>query len=191
MKKTVVHLPLGAPISSASVVDRPPRTAAPAPRPQNPPNRQIQQALAVLQKAAEQMQETAQRLFASHREQLIRLSIEIAARILAKEIQDQNYQIEAILRQALEGIGSDRPMTIRLNPQDLQTIQQTAAKSDGTDAPLIRWIPDPTIQPAECVIETEEGIIEWIIEEHLRRISDALLSGVQTHDKNGNENLLD
>jgi len=191
MKATVVHLPSGAPISSAALVARPtrpePQAARPAP---TPPSRQIQQALAALQKAAEQMQESALRLFASHREQLIRLSIEIAAKILAKDIQEHNYQIESILQQALEGIGRDRPMTIRLNPQDLQTIQQTAEKTDGANSALIRWIPDPTVKPADCVIETEEGIIEWIIEEHLKRISEALTAGTRVHDENGNENLL-
>lgn len=191
MKTAVLHLPSGAPISSATVVAEPPQTKTQVSRPQPPlPNRQIQQALCALQQATEQVQECAGRLFASHREQLIRLSIEIAAKILAKDIQERNYQMEAILQQALEGIPQDRPMTVRFNPQDLQTFQATGEKNDSDLPALLRMIPDPSVRPGECIIETEEGIIEWIIQEHLNRISEALLAGVQCHDENGNENLL-
>jgi flagellar biosynthesis/type III secretory pathway protein FliH len=192
MKKAVIHLPSAGPISSAALVERPPRLQASANRPSPPPpNRQIQQALAALQKAAAQLQESAVRLFASHREQLIRLSLEIAAKILAKDIQEQNYQIEAILQKALEGIGSNLPITIRLHPQDLQTLQQAGENGIDRLPSSIRWIPDPTLKPAECILQTEEEMIEWIIDEHLKRISDALLAGVQTHDENGSTTSLD
>ncbi len=191
MKTTVIHLPSVAPISSAALVAAPQRRQPQTHSDQTTPqNRQIQQALLALHQAAEQMQQSSLRLFASHREQLIRLSIEIAAKILAKDTQEQNYQIEDILRQALEGIPCDRPITVRLNPQDLQTCQQTVEKNDTAQLALLRMIPDPSVRPAECIIETEDGIIEWIVQEHLKRISDALLAGVQPHDENTNENQL-
>lgn len=192
MKKTVIHLPSAGPISSAALVERPPRPEPAAHRAAPTiPNRQIQQALTALQKAAEQMQESAVRLLASHREQIIRLSLEIAAKILAKDIQEEHYQMEAILQKALEGLGSDQPITVRLNPQDLQTLQQTAANGNTLPFEQVRWIPDPTVGPAECIVQTEEEIIEWLIDEHLKRIADALLAGVSAHDENGNENILD
>ncbi len=191
MKTLIVQLPSTAPISSASIIDPPKCPAQPAARSESPlPNRQIQQALEALRQAAEQMQESAGRLFASHREQIIRLSIEIAAKILAKDIHEQNYQMETILQQALEGIPQDRPITIRLNPKDLQTCQEMMEKTGAEQPALIRLIPDPTVQPAECIVESEQGIIEWIIDEHLKRISEALLAGVQADDKNRSENLL-
>lgn len=191
MKTLIVQLPSTAPISSASLIDPPKHPAQPAAHPEPAvPNRQIQQALEALRQAAEQMQESAMRLFASHREQIIRLSIEIAAKILAKDIHEQTYQMEAILQQALEGIPQDRPIAVRLNPKDLQTCQDRKGKIGAEQPSLIRFIPDPSVRPAECIVESEQGIIEWIIDEHLKRIAEALLAGVQTNDKNRNENLL-
>jgi flagellar biosynthesis/type III secretory pathway protein FliH len=178
MSTPVIQLSGASPISSVALVD-PPVPAAKTPVPQTPSSemeiRRLRQAAAALEQAAEEIGNFSRQLFSSHREQLIRLSIEIAAKVLAKEIHQRNYEIEKIISQALEEVPQGRPVTVKLNPEDLKTYQQILSQKDAQTLSHIHPVADGSVGPGQCIIETEQGVIEWIIEEHLKRISDALL----------------
>ena len=45
------------------------------------------------------------------------------------------------------------------------------AKTSGGN---IRFVADPSVPRAECVLETTEGIVQSAIEQHIERIADAL-----------------
>jgi flagellar biosynthesis/type III secretory pathway protein FliH len=179
MSTPVIQLSGGSPISSVALVDTPrPTVQTPVAQPASSDAeiRRFRQAAAALEQAAQDIQDFSRQLFSSHREQLIRLSIEIAAKVLAKDIHQRNYEIEKIISQALEEVPQGRPVTVKLNPEDLKTYQKVLGQKDGPAPPHIHLAADGTVGPGQCIIETEQGVIEWIIEEHLKRISDALLS---------------
>jgi len=177
MSRPTVQLKSNSPISSVALVDQPKpavkTTVSAAGR--EAEIQKLQLTIKALEQAAEDLQEYGRQLFASHREQLIRLSIEIAAKVLAKDIHERNYEIEKIITQALEEIPKGQPVTVKLNPDDLKTCQQALDQKDEGAPEHLHLAPDWTIGPGECVVETEQGVIEWIIEDHLNRISNALL----------------
>lgn len=178
MSTPVVQLNGASPISSVALVDTPrPAAKTRAPSVSSETEiRRVRQSAAALDRGVEEIQEFGRQLFSSHREQLIRLSIEIAAKVLAKDIHERNYEIEKILSQALEEVPQGRPVTVKLNPEDLKTYQQTLDRKDPQTTAHLHLAADSTVGPGQCIIETEQGVIEWIIEEHLKRISDALLA---------------
>lgn len=137
--------------------------------------KQLAQVCAALSRAAEDLNETRSTLFSSHREQIVRLSLEIAARILAKEVADGNYAIEKIVLETLASAPPSRQMTIRLNPDDLKAFETAAAEQELNLPPSIEFAADRSVRPAECVIESELGTVESLIDEHLAKIGDALL----------------
>ncbi len=177
MNPPTVQLQSDSPISSVALIDPPePRSKTPAPAAQTEAeNKKIRQAARALEQAAGDIREYGRQLVGSHREQLIRLSIEIAAKVLAKEIHDRNYDMERILSQALEEVPKGKPVTVKLNPEDLKTCQQTLSQPSSGPPESIQLTADWTVRPGECIVQTEQGVIEWIIEDHLKRISAALL----------------
>jgi len=137
-------------------------------------NENVNRLCQVLSHAAENLQSFQEELFGSHREQIIRLSLEIAKKILIKDTHERNYDIEKILGEALKTSPSQQDVIIRLNPADLQEYQRITSDSEGGAIANVKLIADPGIGLAECVVETNKGMVEYLIEEHLNQISKAL-----------------
>lgn len=130
---------------------------------------------AALQNAVSQTEQLSKDIFVSHREQIVRLSIEIAARILARDVHQRNYDIESIVLQALQNFPAAQRMTIRLHPDDLAVWQDAVKKETLPSVENVLCIGDPSLQKAECVVETDQGVVEYLIEEQLKQVSAALL----------------
>ena len=137
-------------------------------------NENVNRLCTVLSRSAKDLQNFQEELFSSHRDQIIRLSLEIAKKILIKDTQDRNYDIEKILGDALKTAPSQQDVVVRLNPADLQEYQRITNDSEGSAIADIQLVADPGIGLAECVVETDKGMVEYLIDEHLNQISKAL-----------------
>jgi len=113
-------------------------------------------------------------IFAKHKQEIAKLSVEIARKILVQKVQDGDYEIESIVQEALKNAPTRHDVVVHLNPADIaqcQKLQQNDANSTLAD---IKFVSDTNIGRAECLLETPKGIIESVIAEHLERISEAL-----------------
>lgn len=136
---------------------------------------ELSQVCAALTNAVNTLQERQAALFSSHKEHIVRLSLEIAAKILAKEIADGHYAIETIVLDAMQSAPPAKHTTIRLNPDDVKAFETAAAEQGLSLPPHTELSPDWSVNRAECVIESELGTVESLIEEHLQQIGCALL----------------
>lgn len=135
---------------------------------------QLSQALSA---AVNEFKQLNENVFNSHREQIARLSVGIAEKILQKEIAQRQYDIEKIVQESLKTAPSQQDISIRLNPDDLQQFQHIL-KEKGSGIPLnAKLLPDANIGPAQCIIETDKGMIEHLIDKHLAQIAEALKTG--------------
>jgi flagellar biosynthesis/type III secretory pathway protein FliH len=128
-----------------------------------------------LQKAVGQIEQISKDLFVSHRESIVRLSLEIAAKILAKDIHQRNYDMEAIVLQAMQNLPPAQRITLRLHPEDLAIWQEAAGHDQMTAPENILCIGDWSVGKAECIVETDQGVVEYLIEEQLKQVATALL----------------
>ncbi len=129
-----------------------------------------------LEDAVAKINEFQKNLFESSKEQIAKLSVEIARKILVQEVQEGDYEIESIVKEALKNAPTHQDVVVHLNPEDLvqfQKVQQDDPASCGTLAG-IKFVADPNIGLAECLLESPKGIIESSINEHLERIGKAL-----------------
>jgi flagellar assembly protein FliH len=128
----------------------------------------------MLQGAVAKLNELYDEIFAGHNEAVARLSVEIARKVLMRDIDNGDYEIESIIKEALKNAPENSGLTIRLNPQDLENLQnlQNAGQPPFKDITLTA---DAAVGRAECVIESSRGIINVLIDEHLEQISQALL----------------
>lgn len=135
---------------------------------------QLSQALSEAINEFKRLNET---VFSSHREQIARLSVGIAEKILQNQISQGQYDIEKIVLESLKTAPSQQNVSIRLNPDDLQRFQQILKDKDSDVSFNAELLPDVNIGPAQCIIETDKGMIEHLIDKHLEQITEALKTG--------------
>ncbi len=132
------------------------------------------QACRILKALTDKLNQFYDTLFAGHKEEIARLSVEIARKILARQVQNGDYEIESIVKEALANAPTRQDVVVHLNPEDL-ILCQKAQQDEPSDALAgIKLVPDPNIGRAECLLETQKGIVESLIDEHLERIGKAL-----------------
>jgi flagellar biosynthesis/type III secretory pathway protein FliH len=112
-------------------------------------------------------------IFAGHKEEIARLSVEIARKVLMQKIQDRDYEIESIIKETLKNSPTRDGLIVHLNPEDLTSFQKVQ-KDNDTTLDGIKFLADSNIGCAECILESPTGIIKSLIDEHLEQISKAL-----------------
>ena len=127
-----------------------------------------------LQDAVNKVNEFQENIFKEHKEEIAKLSVEIARKILAQKVQEEDYKIESIIKEALKNAPTHQDVVVYLNPKDHAQYQKLQ-QDDGTGSLSgINFVADPNIGRAECLLETPKGIVESLIDEHLSRICEAL-----------------
>jgi flagellar biosynthesis/type III secretory pathway protein FliH len=132
------------------------------------------QAYQALNAVVKKLNEFYDKVFVEQREEIAKLSVEIARKILMRKVEDGDYEIEAIVKEALKNAPSRQNVVVHLHPEDLGQCQKV--QNDGADGALagVKFVSDPKIGRAECVVESPKGIIESLINGHLERIGKAL-----------------
>lgn len=113
-------------------------------------------------------------MMADAEQQLLDLAVDIARKVLMQEIQAQRYQIDPIVKEALLHVPARQDVLVHLNPDDYATCELARGSEDPSLAGKIRFVADPAVEPAECLLETIEGLVISSVEDHLESIADAL-----------------
>lgn len=132
------------------------------------------QLLSILKTIKETLSRFQEATFAKYSQDIARLSVEIARKVLEQKIKDNDYEIESIINQALDGLTIKQNIVVRLNPKDHKQIEELLKNSEIPDFHGLAFVADERISPAECILETPQGKIESLIEEKLHRITEAL-----------------
>jgi flagellar assembly protein FliH len=114
------------------------------------------------------------KVFAEHREEIAKLSVEIARKILMQKVEDGDYEIESIVKEALKNTPTRQDVVAHLNPEDFVQCQKAQQDEPAGILAGIKLVPDPNIGRAECLVESPKGIIESLINKHLEQIGKAL-----------------
>ncbi len=128
---------------------------------------------AALQEAAAKLNQVREDIVAGHHEAIARLSVEIARKIIMRNIDEGNYRIESIIKETLKNAPKSSDIVIRLNPQDLTDLQELQKAGQAAFSGL-KLEADPEIGRAECVVESSKGVIKVLIDEYLEQIGKAL-----------------
>jgi len=88
-----------------------------------------------------------------------------------QEIQAGRYEIEPIVSAALKHLPALDDVIVHLNGEDLAacSLEEGSPLGDG-----VRFVADPSVPRADCVIETPQGLVASAVEAHLDDISEAL-----------------
>ncbi|HIJ60036.1 MAG TPA: hypothetical protein HPP56_05410 [Nitrospirae bacterium] len=107
---------------------------------------------------------------------IINLSVEIAGRIIRKEIELDRNIITYIAQETLSRVeDKDETVTLRINPIDYDVIVEhmnRLKESSGLKNIIIE--PDISIEQGGCLLETQNGEIDARIEEQIKEMADAV-----------------
>jgi flagellar assembly protein FliH len=109
-----------------------------------------------------------------NRAEIARLAVEIARRILMCKAAKGDYEIQAIVEEALKRAPMRQNVVVRLNPEDLSRCQQLQKDNPQSPFAELEFTADWSIGRGECLVETPKGIVQSFLEEHLEHISEAL-----------------
>ncbi len=115
-----------------------------------------------------------QETLANNREEIARLAVEIARKILMHKIAQGDYDIQAVVEEALKRVPTRQSIVIRLNPEDLPRCQQHQQENPDSPFAELEFTADWSVGRGECLVETPKGIVKSFIEEHLEHIGEAL-----------------
>jgi flagellar biosynthesis/type III secretory pathway protein FliH len=122
----------------------------------------------------DKLNEFYDKIFAGHSEEIARLSVEIARKILMRKVEDGDYKIESIVKESLQNAPDRQDIVVHLHPEDVAQCQR--AQQDDPDSELagVKFVGDSNIGRAECLLESPKGIVKSLIDENLERIGRAL-----------------
>lgn len=174
----VISLKLGKPFKTVSVYNINAKTVSGSSAPEMTEQLKNQmdlynQACIVIQNLAEKLKNIYQNVIAERNEEITRLSVEIARKVLMQTVQQGDYKIEEIIKEILKNSPSQHDLIVHLNPKDLADIQKITQDNQEL-FPGIKLVPDNNVGLAECILESPRGIIKSLIDEHLEQIGKAL-----------------
>ncbi len=111
-------------------------------------------------------------LYAQTEKEVVQLALEIAKKIVNREIQADRNIIRTLVRVALSRVTEKKSVTVRLNPLDYKFLMENIEKLDdeGWDVSLQS---DNSIEQGGCLVETGCGDIDARIGEQFREVENA------------------
>ena len=135
----------------------------------------LSQTCQALDSAVAKLNEFYDQLLVEHKEEIARLSVEIARRILVQKVENGDYEIQSIIKEVLQNAPSRHDVIVHLNPDDFAQCQKALHQEEQDGAfDGIQFVCDGSVGRAECLLETPKGIIKSLINENLERIGQAL-----------------
>jgi flagellar assembly protein FliH len=109
---------------------------------------------------------------------IVDLAVKIARQVVLREVSLPNDTIRGALRQALSMLESPERIVVKLNPADLELLQQGVANKAGVISGVEHAVfeADDTITRGGCYIETDLGDVDARIESRLQVVEDTFKS---------------
>lgn len=127
-----------------------------------------------LEAAAVEIADLQSRLGGQFSEGIAKLSVAIAEKIIMKEIEKKNYDIEKIIAEAVRNAPLQKDMEVHLHPGDCDYYKKNFGGGDGNSVGGLQVVADHSVGPGQCIVETERGSSQFDIQGALDKIEEAL-----------------
>jgi type III secretion protein L len=125
-------------------------------------------------------EERAATLTKSWEENMVRLSVRVAEKIIGEQIKLQPESIVSMVSEALKGARPARRLAIQVNQEDVPYVraQIDRLKDSASLGSLIEVVPSANVRRGGCVIDSELGIVDARLETQLKCLEEVLARGV-------------
>lgn len=121
--------------------------------------------------------------------QIIDLAIEIAKHILQTEALNNSEIVIQQARKAIKELDDDVIFSIKLNPENINILRKAKSEiiNDTALASKVKLIPDNSIEPGGCILETSAGTIYATLESQLEKVRNSLKNNLLQNNNNREE----
>ncbi len=125
-----------------------------------------------LRDAIEEVYATREQIFRHSEEDLLKLSILVARKIIHREVSLDRGILSNVVAAALDHTSEHDELVVRLNPEDLKLVnsQKQISLSGLAENRLLSLKPDDAIPAGGCIVETRMGEIDARLEKQLDEI---------------------
>jgi len=159
-----------------------PARAAPAPAASGPDVEALRrEALERVGEALRSLRLEAERLAEQARADAIEVAFQVASRILESEVKANPETLFSLVRSALRKAGDSRRVALRLCPADAATVEGNLERLGRGDlsAARVEIVPDPTLGPGDCLVETDFGQVDGRLATRLGEAKRAVRAAVE------------
>ena len=125
-----------------------------------------------LKNLIEGIENTQTAILKKQEKEILHLCIQMAQKIIHTEIQQNSQILLANLREGLQSVGRHKITAIKLNPHDLDLIQNTHQDIPQSILNLkeVDFKADPNLLPGGCLIQTDLGYVDASIENQFQEL---------------------
>jgi flagellar assembly protein FliH len=108
-------------------------------------------------------------------ENVAAIAVAVAHQIVTREVATSTDIVLGIVARAVQEFGLDQALTIRINPNDLASLQSVERTESDSMADVaigreLRWISDARVESGGCVVEGRERIVDGRVDTGLERL---------------------
>lgn len=106
---------------------------------------------------------------------LLNLSLTLARKVIHCEVTQNSQPIIQAISEGVRIIGHQKPVLVRVNPDDIEAVEHLYNDEKRTQANLVLES-DPSLLVGDCVLETSSSSVTLNIEEKINQVFDDFLS---------------
>lgn len=116
-----------------------------------------------------------EKIIANSESDIVNLVIDVAKKVIGEEINLNRQVVTQVAATAIAQVRSGDPLTIRVNPQDVETLMDYWNDALGENPGERHWqiVADRRVRAGGCIIDTEAGQVDAQIDTQLVRIRNA------------------
>ncbi|MBS7351312.1 MAG: flagellar assembly protein FliH [Comamonas sp.] len=104
---------------------------------------------------------------------LLQLACDIARQVVRQELRTNPQALMPVVREALDMLGAEtKPAVVRLHPADWQVLESHLRAAMPN--PKIEWLADASVQPGDCLVQSQGAQVDGSLEKRWQRAVAAL-----------------
>ena len=131
--------------------------------------RRVEEALAEVDRALEEMREQQRRYFEDYERELKYLALDIAGKIMGKALSADSTELAALVRQAVATVKNVDWIQVEVSDRLVTLIHQLRKEFARENGKQIEVVPK-SIPPDSCVVHTSEGILDASVPRQLENL---------------------
>ena len=118
-------------------------------------------------------------LYAQVEREVVKLAVEVAKKIVHREVHADPDIIQTLVRVALGHVAEKSALTVHLNPVDYNYLLEQRAELSQNEGRDIALLADKSVERGGCLIQTECGDVDARIEEEFREVERGFFEGLK------------
>ncbi len=131
----------------------------------------------LLSQIVEEAQKERENFLERNEEEILELSISVAKKIIGEEIAINKKVIFSVIKSAVDKLKERDKITLRVNPADLETINQFKEKVMYLQSKVseVKYFPDESVEKGGVIVETSYGVIDATVDAQIKELEKTLI----------------